>query len=163
MPEQSERVFLSAGSNLGNREATLEAALEVLRICPVSIKRVSSYYETEPVGFRDQPWFLNNALELETLLTPEELLAQCVEIEGKFGRVRSFRNAPRALDLDILLFGERVICEGSLEVPHPRMAGRRFVLLPLVEIAPEVVHPVLKRTMKDLLSDCPDTSIVRPY
>ncbi len=153
--------FLSAGSNMGDRRSNLEAALQSLGDAGVGIRRVSSYYETEPVGFRGQPWFLNVAMEVETGATPEELLEICLEIESAQGRIRSFRNAPRPLDLDILLFGDLVIESPRLVIPHPRLAERRFVLEPLSQIAPDVLHPLLKKSIRSLLDACQDSSIVR--
>jgi 2-amino-4-hydroxy-6-hydroxymethyldihydropteridine diphosphokinase len=157
----SERVFLSIGSNLGDRAGNLARALAALRGAGAAPVAVSSCFETEPVGFADQPWFLNAALEVDTRLAPHALLACCQQIEQELGRVRSFRNAPRTLDLDLLLYGERVIAEPDLEIPHPRMLDRRFVLEPLAEIAPEALHPVARRTVSELLAACPDRSALR--
>ncbi len=123
--------------------------------------RVSSLFETEPVGFREQPWFLNAVIEVETRLAPAALLGTCQAIESASGRIRTFRNAPRTLDLDILLYGNLMMSDPGLEIPHPRMAERRFVLEPLAQIAPALVHPVLKKTIRSLLEACPDSSAVR--
>jgi 2-amino-4-hydroxy-6-hydroxymethyldihydropteridine diphosphokinase len=158
-----ERAYLSAGSNLGNRAENLAAAAVVLQDRNLIVLRVSSVFETEPLGYADQPWFLNIALEIDTRLGPRELLARCQEVERAFGRTASFRNAPRPLDLDILLQGDRVVSERDLQIPHPRLAERRFVLEPLAEIAPEIVHPVARRTIRELLAGCSDRSQVRPY
>jgi 2-amino-4-hydroxy-6-hydroxymethyldihydropteridine diphosphokinase len=153
-------VYISAGSNIGEREANLDFGA-----CHLGEKgkviRASSFFETEPVGYADQPWFLNQVFKMETTLTPHELLALCNEIEYGCGRVRTFPNAPRTLDLDILLYGDRVINEADLIIPHPRMIARRFVLEPLAEIAPELMHPVEKKTIIDLLTICLDTALVR--
>ncbi len=154
------RAFLLAGTNLGDRKANLEFALDSLSKGG-SVRNKSDFYETEPVGFLDQPWFLNQAIELETTLAPAELLTICQDIESSCGRVRTFRNAPRTLDLDILLYGDIVVQEEDLIIPHPRMAERRFVLVPLAQIAPEFVHPVLQTTIRLLLELCPDSSAVR--
>ncbi len=124
------------------------------------MRYISSVYETEPVGFLDQPWFLNIAVEAETSLAPQELLACCLEIEARHGRVRSFPGAPRLLDLDILLFDNLILDTPSLQIPHPRMLLRRFVLYPLAQIAPEVLHPVLGLQIVSLLAACPDLAIV---
>jgi 2-amino-4-hydroxy-6-hydroxymethyldihydropteridine diphosphokinase len=124
------------------------------------VRRVSSVFETEPVGFRDQPWFLNIAIEIETALSPHQLLAVCQEIEAARGRTRPFQWAPRTLDLDILLYGDRIVEEPYLQIPHPRMAQRRFVLEPLTQIAPALVHPVSHQTIAALLASCPDPATV---
>lgn len=155
-----EKAYISAGSNLGDRRANLEFALTALAR-EGTVARTSSYFETQPVGFADQPWFLNLAIELHTSLAPMDLLRFCRSIESECGRVRSFPNAPRTLDLDILLYGDRTICSEDLIIPHPRMAERRFVLEPLAQIASEVMHPVLKKPIRLLLESCPDSSAVR--
>ncbi|MCL2878210.1 MAG: 2-amino-4-hydroxy-6-hydroxymethyldihydropteridine diphosphokinase [Acidobacteria bacterium] len=154
--------YISAGSNIGDREANLDFGARRLGKRG-NLTRISSVFETEPVGYTDQSWFLNQVFELETSLTPHELLARCNEIERDGGRVRTFPNAPRTLDLDILLYGDQVISEPDLTVPHPRMTERRFVLEPLAEIAPELLHPVEKKTIRDLLARCPDTAAARKF
>ena len=153
--------YLSAGSNLGERTANLDEAVAQLDRIGSFVRRVSSVYETEPVGFRDQPWFLNIAVEIETVLSPLELLDHCQAIEQDLGRIRTFQDAPRTLDLDILLYDDLALDSPKLTVPHPRMAERRFVLAPLAEIAPEVLHPILRQTIRTLLDACPDRSDVR--
>jgi 2-amino-4-hydroxy-6-hydroxymethyldihydropteridine diphosphokinase len=150
--------YISGGSNLGDRREHLDRAITLLAEKAGRVRKISSLYETEPVGFRDQPWFLNVALELETGLAPEELLHHCWEIENGEGRTRPFANAPRTLDLDLLLYDDLVLATPSLVVPHPRMAERRFVLEPLAEIAPDVLHPVLKATIRALAASCPDSA-----
>ena len=152
--------FMSVGSNLGDREANLKGAIDGLSNAGIAVQRVSSIFETEPVGFLDQPWFLNLALEGETCLGPRELLACLQKIEAAYGRVRLFPEAPRTLDIDILLFNNFIIFEPGLQIPHPRMTQRRFVLEPLAQIAPEVLHPLLKKSVRDLLATCPDSSRV---
>ncbi len=159
----TQAVFLSAGSNLGNRKANLEAGLQMLAEAGIRPKRVSSFFETEPVGNTAQPWFLNLALEVETVLTPEDLLQSCQQIELSRGRVRSFHGAPRTLDLDILLYGNLIQRDPHLTIPHPRMIDRKFVLKPLAEIAPEVLHPILKASVLSLLQSCTDRSSVQLY
>ena len=154
------KAFLSAGTNMGDRKAHLEFALRSLSKGG-SVRQASSFYETEPVGYLDQPWFLNQAIELETEFAPHQLLALCQDIESSGGRIRTFRNAPRTLDLDILLYSNSVVRESDLIIPHPRMAERRFVLVPLAQIAPEFVHPLLKKTIRALLESCADASEVR--
>ena len=153
-------VFILAGTNLGDRQANLDFARSSLARGG-SILSVSSCFETEPVGFLNQPWFLNQAIELETDLSPLDLLLFCQSIESTAGRVRSFPNAPRTLDLDILLYGAQIVNREELIIPHPRLAERRFALAPLAQIAPEFVHPILERTIRSLLDNCPDSSEVR--
>ncbi|HSW39991.1 MAG TPA: 2-amino-4-hydroxy-6-hydroxymethyldihydropteridine diphosphokinase [Acidobacteriota bacterium] len=154
------RSFISAGSNLGDRKGHLDFGRRRLAEGAV-IKKVSSYFETEPVGYRNQTWFMNQAIEIVTAFTPRELLALCRRIELDSGRVRTFPNAPRTLDLDILLYGDLLIDENDLIIPHPRIAERRFVLEPFAEIAPDVVHPALGKSIRSLLEACRDTSAVR--
>ena len=157
---QAQKAYISAGTNLGDRKANLEFALNSLAE-RAAVSKTSSCYETEPVGFLNQPWFLNQVIELKTELAPLDLLSFCQEIETSRGRVRTFRNAPRILDLDILLYGNIEMNRENLVLPHPRLAERRFVLVPLVEIAPDLVHPVLKQSMRSLLQNCRDQSKVR--
>ena len=158
-----QRVYISAGSNLGNRKANLEYALQSLTKRGVVPTEMSSYFETEPVGFFEQPWFLNIAIKLETRLAPYELLDLCQEVENSYGRVRNLTKGPRTLDLDILLYDDIVVNQLRLVIPHPRMSERKFVLVPLAQIAPEVLHPVLKKTIRSLLEACSDPSVIRPY
>jgi 2-amino-4-hydroxy-6-hydroxymethyldihydropteridine diphosphokinase len=154
------KAYILAGSNLGDRKASLRFALASLAKGGTVLK-ISSFFETEPVGFADQPWFLNLAIALETALPPSELLLMCQKIENSCGRVRTFPNAPRTLDLDILLYGQAVINEPDLVIPHPRLSERRFALEPLAQIAPDFMHPVLKKTIQSLLEACSDHSEVR--
>jgi 2-amino-4-hydroxy-6-hydroxymethyldihydropteridine diphosphokinase len=149
--------YLSLGSNIGDREANLHEAIAKLGELG-RVKGVSSLYETEPVEFIEQPWFLNCAVELETELVPPQLLKAMLAIEQGMGRRRIQPKGPRLIDLDILLFGDTVINEPSLTIPHPAMHERRFVLEPLVEIAPTAMHPVLKKTIDKLLQALPSTS-----
>lgn len=154
--------YISAGSNVGDRVANLDFGARRLGE-KGKIFRTSSFFETEPVGYADQPWFLNQVFELETALPPHELLAWCNEIERGGGRVRTFANAPRTLDLDILLYDDLIISAPDLIIPHPRMTERRFVLEPLAEIAPDLPHPVEKKTVRDLLALCRDVCRVRRF
>ncbi|MCK4863135.1 MAG: 2-amino-4-hydroxy-6-hydroxymethyldihydropteridine diphosphokinase [Dehalococcoidales bacterium] len=142
------RVYLGLGSNLGNREDNLDMALKLLAQ-RMKVGRVSSIYDTEPIGNTDQPHFLNIACEVSTRLSPEGLLALAKGIEVKMGR-RGKSGEPRTIDIDILLYGDIVINTPDLAIPHPRMAERSFVMVPLAEIAPELVHPVSWEKIKDM-------------
>lgn len=149
--------FVGMGSNLGDRRATLCGALRALRRLPeTAVCSVSSFLRTEPVGGPPgQGEFLNAAVRLSTTLPPHDLLEVLQRVEDEFGRERDVRWGPRTLDLDILLYGRRVIEEPDLQVPHPRMHERRFVLEPLCQIAPNAVHPVLHKTVRELLEELP--------
>jgi 2-amino-4-hydroxy-6-hydroxymethyldihydropteridine diphosphokinase len=141
--------YLSLGSNVGDRSANLNAAID--RIASLGkVIAVSSFYETEPVEFAAQPWFLNCAVALDTEKMPRQLLAAILDIEKEMGRRRVQKKGPRTLDIDILLFGNSTIKAKGLTIPHPSMHQRRFVLAPLAEIAPEARHPVFKRTIGEL-------------
>ena len=155
-----ELVYLSLGSNVGNRAAHLRAAIERLAEAG-TVKARSSLYETEPVDFRDQPWFLNCVVALETGNSPRDLLAHALAIEEGMGRRRTRDKGPRTIDIDILLFEDCVLDEPGLKIPHPAMHERRFVLEPLAEIAAEAVHPVLKETARQLLEALPTGQSVR--
>ncbi len=142
-------VYLGLGSNLGDRRANLERAIELLAEKLV-IEQTSSLYETEPVGYREQPLFLNAVCRATTELSPFDLLHLIREIEAALGKVPNFPNGPRIIDIDILFHGDRIIETPQLIIPHPRLAERAFVLVPLVEIAHQVVHPVLHATIEEL-------------
>ena len=157
-----KQAFLSLGSNLGDREAHLLTALERLEAAGVHILRRSAIYETEPQDFLDQPWFLNLVVEVETELFPRLLLARLQAIELGMGRKRGVPKGPRPIDIDILLFGDFIIGTKELEVPHPRMSERRFVLEPLAELAPELVHPVNGKTVRDMLAGT-QAQTVKPW
>jgi 2-amino-4-hydroxy-6-hydroxymethyldihydropteridine diphosphokinase len=144
-------VYLGLGSNVGEREQTLQAAVDRLQSVDLRITRLSSVYETEPQGLRDQRWFLNLVAEAETDLFPRQLLGRIVKIERELGRRRTIENGPRTIDIDILFFGNAIVKTGKLTIPHPRFAERRFVLAPMVELAPELRDPVTRQTMRELL------------
>jgi 2-amino-4-hydroxy-6-hydroxymethyldihydropteridine diphosphokinase len=146
--------FLSLGSNLGNRLAHLQAALDHLR-AQLTIVAVSSVYETAPVGVVDQPAFLNAAAEIETCLSPLSLLALTKEIEQQVGRRETFRWGPRAIDIDILLYNDLAVETPELSIPHAEMLHRAFVLIPLAEIAPGTWHPVSGQTIQELSTSAP--------
>lgn len=152
--------YLSLGSNVGDRQAELLAALAHLGVIG-RVVAVSSFYETEPVEFIQQAWFLNCAVALETEKSPAELMAALLEIEKIMGRRRLQKKGPRSIDIDILLFEDAIIDTAELTVPHPAMQYRRFVLEPLVEIAPHVMHPVLKKTVRELRNALPPRQKVR--
>jgi len=150
----SELAYLSLGSNIGDREDHLHRAITLLKTVG-KVHVVSSFYETDPVEFLEQPTFLNCAVALQADLPPTELMQQALNIERSLGRERYQKKGPRTIDIDILLYGDRVIKSDDLTIPHPVMARRRFVLLPLTEIAPGAHHPVLNKTARELLAELP--------
>ena len=158
-----KRVYLSLGANLGDREANLRAAIGALPGAGVEVGRISSLYETEPVDYLDQPWFLNCVVEGETKLGALELLHALREIETRMGSTKEFAKGPRLLDVDILLYGNETIATAELQVPHPRMLERKFVLTPLAEIAPELRHPTWKGTVQELEKATSDRSQIKRY
>jgi 2-amino-4-hydroxy-6-hydroxymethyldihydropteridine diphosphokinase len=159
-----EKVYLGLGTNLGDRELNLRKAINNVNELIGSVVLVSSIYETEPVGFRSEEKFLNMVAEVDTMLKPSGVMDMILKAEALLGRVRKGNKyTSRIIDLDILLFGNRIIENDSLSVPHPMMHERRFVLIPLCEIAPDLVHPILEKIIKTLLSECQDKSSVIKY
>ena len=148
-------IYLGLGSNVGDREKHLRAALDRLASVDLRVLRASQVYETEPLGIAAQRWFLNQVVEAETSLFPKQLLGRVGRIERALGRVRTVPNGPRTIDIDILLYGSAVVRAPELEIPHPRMAERRFVLQPLADLNPELRHPVTRRTVREMLAAAP--------
>ena len=156
-----QNVYLSLGSNLGDRSKNLRDAIGALREAGIDVTRISSMYETEPVDYLEQPWFVNMAVEAETELAPAELLEALRKIETHMGSKKLIAKGPRLIDMDVLLYGDAVINTADLQIPHPRMHFRRFVLEPLAEIASRVRHPTSGLSVAELLARTPDKSAVR--
>ena len=154
-------VYVSLGSNLGDRAAMLERAIAAMNAAGVRVVRQSSFCVTEPVGAPGQPWFLNAVAEAKTSMLPLQLLHALLKIERELGRRRITPHGPRTIDLDILFYGSAVIRSQELEIPHPRLPERRFVLLPLAQLAPEFRHPTLHKSIAELLAETRDRSEVR--
>ncbi len=155
-----KRVYLSLGSNLGDRAANLRKGLDELPAAGIDVLRVSPFYRTEPVDYRAQPWFVNCVAEVSTALMPLRLLAALQSIERRLGRRRAAPKGPRTIDLDILFYENAVVRTPALKIPHEQIAERRFVLVPLRELAPDLRHPVTERTVSQMLIDTPDRSRV---
>lgn len=156
----AELAYLSLGSNIGTRKEHLRAAIRRLESAG-RVVRISSFYETKPVEFTDQAWFLNCALALETELKPQQLMGAILRIEREMGRQRTRSKGPRTIDIDILLYGDVVVDSPEVTIPHPAMHERRFVLEPMAEIAPDVRHPVLRKTVRELVDQLPPGQAVR--
>lgn len=155
-----KRVFLSLGSNLGDRVGNIKGALDGMAEAGIEVRRVSSFYRTEPVEFLQQPWFINCAAEAATDLLPLQLLKTLQRLEWKIGRRRGISKGPRTIDIDILFYENVVVCSPGLNIPHVSIAERRFVLVPLHEIAAGMRHPVTNRTVSEMLSESVDASQV---
>lgn len=155
-------VFLLLGTNLGKRKENLQSAVRKIEKMHMSSNRISSIYKSEPWGFESENYFLNQCLSFYTELKPEDLLAQMKEIEGALGRIKmnGTEYEDRIIDIDILFFGNRIINLEKLVIPHPRIAERKFTLLALAELAPELIHPVYEKSITELLDICPDNSAV---
>ena len=156
----SNLFYLSLGSNVGDRKGHLLQAIGRLREHGLYVA-LSSFYETEPIEVTDQAWFMNCAVALESGEIPAQLMANILAIEKAMGRQRIQRKGPRTIDIDILLCGDAIVHTPDLTIPHPAMAERRFVLEPLAEIAPQARHPVLKKTVRELLEELPAGQTVR--
>jgi 2-amino-4-hydroxy-6-hydroxymethyldihydropteridine diphosphokinase len=169
--------YIGLGSNVGDRVANLGEATERIKTLGIEIVRQSSIYETEPIGFTDQPWFLNQVIEATAFVQPNAaqagaFLAELLDIEREMGRTRTIANGPRLIDIDLLLFDDLIVpCSNDtassnstgIVLPHPRMHLRRFVLEALCEIAPDLVHPVLKKPCREILASLNDRAVVRVF
>ena len=153
---KQHRVFISPGTNLGDKEMNLDTATQWIAARVGKIKASSSRNETAPWGYADQPEFLNQVLEIETMLPPGKLMEVLLQIEAQMGRKRTFKNASRVIDIDILFYDCRIIQISKVTIPHPFISKRRFILVPLCELAPEFIHPVLKKNIQTLLAECTD-------
>lgn len=156
-------IYLNLGSNIGKRELYLEKALELLNQNEVSITKRSSIYETEPIGSKTKNWFLNLCVQAKTSLEPLKLLALCKNIEKKVGRKKRDKWDQREIDIDILFYGDKIITEKSLMLPHSQIIYRNFVLIPLKEIAPDLIHPIQKKTVTELTLNHKATGEVKKY
>ena len=145
-------VYIGMGSNLGDKVDHYEEAIsEILKVDRHKLLAKSSFYKTQPIGYTDQDWFVNGVIKIETDLGPSDLLQTLKAIESRMGRVKTFPGGPRTIDLDVLFYDETEIHGGALEIPHPRLHERQFVLIPLAEIDPDLLHPVLKKKIRELL------------
>ena len=155
-------VYLSLGSNIGNRKANIQEAVRLLSQCSqIEFKKCSSFYETSPVGIEKQPWFMNCAIEIETDIKPLNLLKIIKDIELSMGRKNSFVWGPRKIDIDIIFFKDIVLNERFLKIPHSQAHKRAFVIVPLAEIAEDFTHPVLEKSVKQLLKEMPEEQVIR--
>lgn len=156
-------IALSLGSNVGDRSLNLAKARAMLIEQEIEILKVSAIYETEPYGVADQENFLNQVLLVHANMKPEELLKTCLTIEQELGRVRAEKNGPRIIDIDLLFYKDLVLEKEGLQLPHKGIAQRRFVLTPLAEVAGHQIHPIFAKTIQQLLDECPDHLIVKPF
>jgi len=156
-----QEIYIGLGSNLGDRLANIRKAIKLMKEEGIEIIKESSLYETEPVGYKEQGWFLNSVVKARTQFSPVGLWKRLEKIEKAMGRQREIKWGPRIIDLDILFYGSKVLDGKQLQIPHPELQKRRFVLLPLEEIAPELVHPVLNKTIREILGELKDNSEVK--
>lgn len=156
-------VFLLTGGNLGDRNKNLQKAVELIAQQIGKIENISAVFETVAWGTHDQPDYLNQALQVTTYLTPQELLKAILSIEKNMGRLRSSKWEPRVIDIDVLLYNDLVVDDPALTIPHPLLHKRRFALVPLAELAPELIHPVMKQPIRELLQHCPDELTVKKF
>jgi 2-amino-4-hydroxy-6-hydroxymethyldihydropteridine diphosphokinase len=163
-PTKPHNLYLLIGSNLGDRKKQLKNAVRFINERIGQVTRYSSIYETEPWGFSSEDNFLNRVLKVSTFLTPEEVMIKIFEIEKSFGRVRKEEGyASRTMDIDILFYDDLVMLSDTLKIPHPRLQDRKFVLVPLNEIAPRLIHPLSAKTIRNLLAECNDSKEVRKF
>ena len=149
-------MYIALGSNVGDAAANLKQVLTLFEDAKIQVLRASPVFETAPQGLLNQPWFLNQVVEAETSLLPRQLLKRLLTIERSMGRKRTVRNGPRTIDLDIVLYGNAVVDAPDLQIPHPRMAERRFVLEPLAALVPDLRHPITKQTVREMLAQVRD-------
>src|SRR4030042_2792233 len=155
-------VFLGLGSNIGKKEANIKKALYLLSEIG-EVKKTSHLYLTEPVGIIKQDWFLNCAVQIETNMDPQKLLTALKSIERKLGRIKTVKNGPRTIDIDILFYGDRIVKKTHLVIPHPFLQDRLFVLQPMMDLAPSFIHPLLKKSIQDLYTNHPKSQKVQRY
>lgn len=160
--QELSSVFLGLGTNLGDKQGKLDQAIELITQQVGFLKKASSVYITEPWGIREQDQFLNQVIEVRTFLQPLEILQRVLDIEKQMGRKRVIKWGERIIDIDILFVGQLTTHSQRLKIPHPHLQDRNFVLVPMVEIAPDFIHPVFLKSMRDLLAECSDTLKVEP-